>query len=97
MDEAQKTFVVKERMPKDIRREFPTGPRKFDKIMEKLGMIINEMVADDGPIPMDLGSVGAHDAGMMQGDQEMSNDMSCDDTCAIGRKWYKAGKGAGKK
>ena len=66
MDESQKTFAVRERMPKDIRREFQTGPRKFDKIMEKLG-IINEMMADDGPIPMDLGSVGAHDAGMMQG------------------------------
>ena len=47
IDEAQKTFVVKEMMPKDIRRKFLTGPRKFDEIMEKLEIIVNEMVADD--------------------------------------------------
>ena len=34
---------------------------------------------------------------MMQGDQDMNNDMSYDDVCAIGWKGYKAGKGAGKK
>ena len=28
IDEAQKTFVVREMMPKDIKREFLTGPRK---------------------------------------------------------------------
>ena len=43
--------------------------------MESLEIIINEIMADDGLIPMDLGSVGVHDAGMMQSDQDMSNDM----------------------
>ena len=28
-DEAQKVFVVREMMPKDIKREFLTGARKF--------------------------------------------------------------------
>ena len=55
IDETQKTFVVREMMPKDIKREFLTGPRKFDEIMEKLEIIINEMMADDGPVPIDLG------------------------------------------
>ena len=52
-------------MPKDNKREFLTGQRKFDEIMETLE-IINEMVADDGPVPMDLGNVGTHDAKMMK-------------------------------
>ena len=30
--------------------------------MEKLDIIINEMMADDGPVPVDLGNVGTHDA-----------------------------------
>ena len=97
IDEAQKTFVVREMMPKDIKREFLTGPRKFDEIMEKLEIIINEMMADDGPVPMDLGTVGTHDARTTQSDQDASNDMSYDDVCAIAWKGYKAGKGAGKK
>ena len=42
-------------MPKDIKREFLTGPRKFDEMMEKLEIIINEMMADDRQVPMDLG------------------------------------------
>ena len=29
IDEAKKIFVVREMMPKDIKREFLTGPRKF--------------------------------------------------------------------
>ena len=33
-DKAQKTFVVREMMPKDIKQEFLTGPRKLDEIME---------------------------------------------------------------
>ena len=37
-------------MPKDIMREFLTGPRNFDEIMKKLEIIINEMMADDGPV-----------------------------------------------
>ena len=53
-------------MPKDNKREFLTGQRKFDEIMETLEIIINEMVADDGPVPMDLGNVGTHDAKMMK-------------------------------
>ena len=89
IDEAQKTFVMREMMPKDIRRECLTGPRKFDEIMEKLEIIIKEMMADDGPIPMDLGSVGVHDAGMMQSDQV---NEQCHDMCAIGWNGYKAGK-----
>ena len=32
IDEAQKIFVVREMMPKDIKREFLTGPRKFTKL-----------------------------------------------------------------
>ena len=48
-------------MPKDIKREFLTGPRKSDEIKEKLDIIINEKMADDGPVPMDLGVVDTHD------------------------------------
>ena len=61
-DEAQKTFVVGEMMPKDIKREFLTEPRTFDEVMEKLEIIIIKMMADDGPVPMDLGNFGTHDA-----------------------------------
>ena len=84
-------------MPKDIKREFLTGPRKFDEIMEKLEIIINEMMADDGPTPVDLGNVGAHDARTTQSDPDTTNDMSYEDARAIAWKVYKAGKGAGKK
>ena len=96
-DEAQKIFVVREMMPKDIKREFLTGPRKFDESMEKLEIIVNEMMADDGPTPMDLGNVGTHDAKTTQSDSDTGNDMSYEDVCAIAWKGYKAGKGAGKK
>ena len=37
-------------------------PRKFGDIMEKLDVIINDMKADDGPAPINLGFIGAHDA-----------------------------------
>ena len=37
IDEAQKIFVVRGMIPKDIKREFLT----FDEIMEKLEIIIN--------------------------------------------------------
>ena len=84
-------------MPEDIKREFLTGPRKLDEIMEKLEIIINEMVADDGPVPMDLGNVGTHDARTTQSDQDARNHMSYDDVCANGWKGHKAGKVAGKK
>ena len=43
LDEAQKTFVMREMMPKDIQRDSLTGPKKFDESMEKLEIIINEM------------------------------------------------------
>ena len=49
-------------MTKDMKREFLTGPRKLDEIMEKLEIIINEMMADDRMIPMDQGNVVAFDA-----------------------------------
>ena len=61
IDEAQKIFAVWVMMPKDIKRELQTGPRKFDEIMEKLEIIVDEMMADDGPVPMDLGNVSGHD------------------------------------
>ena len=93
IDEAQKRGM----MPKNIKRAFVTEPRKFDEIVEKLEIIINEMMADDGPMPMDLGNVGTHDARATQGDQDVSNDMSYDDVCAIAWEGYKVGKGAGKK
>ena len=96
-DEAQKIFVVREMMPKDIKREFLTGPRNFDESMEKLEIIVNEMMADDGPTPMDLVNVGTHDATTTQSDSDTGNDMSYEDVCAIAWKGYKAGKGAGKK
>ena len=88
IDEAQKIFVVREMMPKDIKREFLTGPRKFDEIMEKVEIIINEMMADDGPTPMDLGNVSGYDTKTTQDDSDTSIDMSYEDMCA---------KGAGKK
>ena len=84
-------------MPKDIKREFLTGLRKFDEIMEKLDIIISEMMADDGPVPIDLGNVGTHDAKMTHSDSDTSNDMAYEDVCAIAWKGYNAGTGAGKK
>ena len=83
-------------MPKDIKREFLTGPRKPDETTEKLEIIINEMLADDGT-RMDLGNVGTNDARTTQSGQDASNDMSYDDASVIAWKGYKAGKGAGKK
>ena len=97
IDEAQKIFVVREMMPKDIKREFLTEPRRFDEIMEKLEIIINEMMADEGRVPMDLGNVSGHDTKPTLFDSDMSNDMSYEVVCAIAWKGYKAGKGAGKK
>ena len=97
IDVAQKTFVVREMRPKELKREFLTGPRMFDEIMEKLEVVMNEMMADEGRVPMDLGDSGAHDAKMTQGDQEADNKMSYDDMCAMAWKGYKAGKGTGKK
>ena len=82
-DEAQKIFVVREMMPKDIKREFLKGPRNLDEIMVKLDIIINEMMADDGPVPMDLGNVGTHDTKSTQCNSDTSNDMSYEDVCAI--------------
>ena len=94
IDEAQKTFMVR---AKDIKRAFLTGQRKLAEIVEKLEIIINETMADDGPVPIELANVGTHDAKTTQSDSDTSNDMSYDDECAIAWKGYKAGKGAGKK
>ena len=55
------------------------------------------MMVDDGPVPMDLGNVGTHDATTTQSDQDANNDMSRDEVSAIAWKGYEAGKGAGKK
>ena len=55
------------------------------------------MMADDGPVPMDMGNVGTHDAKMTQSDSDTANDMSYKDVCAITWKGYKADKGADKK
>ena len=70
IDEAQKIFVVREMMPKEIKREFLTGPRRFDEIMEKLEIIVNEMMAGDGPVPVDLENVGVHDTKATQSDSD---------------------------
>ena len=83
IDEAQKILVVREWMLKGVNQEFLTGPKKFNTTMEKLEITINEMMADDGPVPLDLGNVGTHDAKMTHSDPETSNDMSYDDVCAI--------------
>ena len=77
-------------MQKDIKREFLTGSRKFDEVMENLEIMINVTMADDGPVPMDLGNVGTHDAKTTPSDSDTSNDMSYDDVC-------EEYKGAGKK
>ena len=58
--------------------------------MQKLEIIINEMMADDGPVPMGLGNVGMHDARTTQSDLDASNDMSHDDECAIAWKWIQS-------
>ena len=97
IDEAQNTIVAKEMMPKDIKGELMTRLMKLDEIMEKLEIIIHGMIADDGPVPLDLENVGTHDARTTQCDQDANNDMSCDDVCSIAWKEFKAGKGAGKK
>ena len=65
--------------------------------MEKLEVVINEMMTDEGRVAMDLGDTGADDAKMTQFDQETDNNMLHDDMCAIAWKRYKAGKGPGKK
>ena len=36
IDEAQKTFVVREMIPKEIKQEFLTGPRKLYEIMQTM-------------------------------------------------------------
>ena len=73
--------MVREMIPKDIKREFLTGPAKLGEIVEKLEIIVNKMMADDGPVPMDLGNVGVHDTKTTQSDPDTSNDMSYEDVC----------------
>ena len=41
IDEAQKTLLVREMVPEDIKRELLARPRKFDEILEKLEIILN--------------------------------------------------------
>ena len=84
-------------MQKDIKRELLTAPRKIDEVWKNLEITVNEMMFDDGPVPMDLGNVGVHDTKTTQNDSDTSNDMSYEDVCAIAWKGYTAGKGAGKK
>ena len=52
------------------------------EMMQKLEIIVNEMMADDAPVPMDLGNVGAYDAKTTQSGSDTSNDMSYEDVCA---------------
>ena len=66
-------------IPEDIQREFLTGLRTFEEIMEKLEIIINELMADDGPEPKDLGNVGKHNARTTQSDQ----DATCHTTTCV--------------
>ena len=58
---------------------------------------MNEMMADVGPVPMELGNVDTHDTKTTQTDSHTTNDMSYEDVCATAWKGYKAGKEAGKK
>ena len=83
IDEAQKIFVVREMMRKDIKRDFFTGPRKFDEIMEKLDIIINGMMADDGPTPMDLGNVSGYDTKTTHSTRTRTRTCHTKDVCAI--------------
>ena len=66
-------------------------------MLEKLEIIVNEMMADDGPVPMELENVVTHDTKMTQNDSDTSTDMSYEDVCAIAWNGYKACKGAGEK
>ena len=47
-------------IPKEIKGEFLTGKREFDEIMEKLEVIINDKMADEGALPMDLIIIVVH-------------------------------------
>ena len=80
IDEAQKIFVVREMMPNDIKR-VPDGTEKIRRNYEKLEILANEMMANDGPVPMDLGNVGVHDTKTTHGDSDTSNDTSYEDVC----------------
>ena len=96
IDEAQKTFVVRE-MCRWCQTRVPDGTEKTLRNHEKIEIIINEMMADDGPVPLDLGKYRYARAKRTQSDSDTSNDMSYEDVCAIAWKRYKAGKGNGKK
>ena len=80
-------------MPTDIKREFLTGSIPI----EKLEIIINERIPDDGPVPLGLDNVGTHDARATQSDHDTSNDMWYHDACAIAWKGYIVGRGVGNK
>ena len=70
-------------MPWDIKREFFICPRQFSEIVEKLEVIITEMIADDTSGPMDLVNINAQDSKSSFGDDEPRHGVSYDDTCAI--------------
>ena len=53
---------------------------------------MNEMMAADAPVPMDLGNVCTHDTKMTQNDSDMSNDMSYEDVCATAWKGIQVGR-----
>ena len=85
-------------MRQDTRGEgndaFLTGPRKLGEIMEKLEILVNEMMADEGPLPVDLGSVGVHDTKTTHGESDTINDMSYEEMCVITWKVYKNRQGS---
>ena len=54
------------------------------------------MMADDGPLPTDLGNFGTHDARTTKSDQDASNDISYDDVRVVAWKRCKDAEGAGK-
>ena len=55
--------------------------------------VVREMMADDGPTPVNLGNVGAYDAKTTQSGLGHEQRHVIRDVCAIAWKRYKAGKG----
>ena len=45
-------------MPKNVNRELRTGLRQFSGIMEKVDVVITEMIADATSGPLDSGNIG---------------------------------------
>ena len=91
IDEAHKIFVVREMIPKDIKREYLAGPRKFEAGDHRQRNDCRRRTSADGSVER------RHDTKTTQSNSGMSNDMSFEDVRAIAWKVYKAGKGARKK